>query len=142
MEHASSSHAQNESYRGPSIVVTRTYLRTIRSRGSRVNHAVLWHRTEDSARRNYETLVSPVYTSSPPWEELAAWAYQSSYADEQSLVCVTYGFMSLKEYRCSFIARHGQHISWLSFRVLPEHMVLDEVKEWIVTVDKLFADVE
>ena len=142
VEQASSSHAQNEAYRGPSIVVTRTYLRTIRSERSRVNHAVLWHRAEERARLNYETLKNPVFRDRQPWEEMIAWAYKSPYADEQNLVCVTDGVIEAEVYRCSFSARYGQYVSWLNFRVFPEHMVLDQVQEWIVTVDELFADVE
>ena len=142
LEQTSSSHAQNEAYRGPSIVVTRTYLRAIRSRRSWMNHAVLWYHSEERARLNYASLEDPTLRDVEPWEELAAWAYQSPYADEQNLVCGTDGFMSTKVYRCTFIARYGQYVSWLNFSVLPEHMVLDQVQEWIVTVDELFADVE
>ena len=142
VEQTSSSYAQNEAYRGPSVVVTRTYLRTIRSERSRVNHAVLWHRTEERARRNYETLENPVFEDRQPWEEMIAWGYKSPYADEQSLVCVTDGVIEAEVYRCSFSARYGQYVSWLNFRVFPEHMVLAQVQEWIVTVDELFADVE
>ena len=142
VEQTSSSYAQNEAYRGPSVVVTRTYLRAIRSERSWVNHAVLWHRTEERAQRNYETLEYRRFFGLPPWEELVAWAYQSPYADEQYLVCVSRGVILEEVYRCTFIARYGQYISWLNFSVLPEHMVLDQVQEWIVTVDELFADVE
>ena len=144
MEHATSSHTLAHTYQGPSLVVTRTYVQRDRTKGSSVNHAVLWHPSEAGARRNYEALENPAfYWHEDPWEELVAWGYKSPHADEQNLVCLTATMWSdIADYRCFSIARYGHYISRLSISVVPGHMDPDQVKEWIVAADRLFADVE
>ncbi len=112
-------------------------------------HTVAWYRTEALARRNYRDLKDPGFVKWESWEDqefwedLSGWAYISPHADEQNLACVQESVSgAILGYHCFFIARYGQHLSVLNIRLVAKRANPDQVKEWIVTVDELFADLE
>ena len=138
-----SGHPLTEVYRKAAIVVAHTYRPRLLYEGSWVDHTVAWYRTEARGHRDYLERKDPVFSKWEPWEELSAWAYTSPYADEQNLVCIQENVSgTIVGYQCFFIARYGQHLSVLNIRLVAKRANPDQVKEWIVTVDELFADLE